>query len=190
MAYVLQELGAPAVSDERLRRFVGPPLLRNLEDVFGAGDPRVEEGLKLFKKRFSDEGIPMYTVYPGIRALLEGLRETGVVLAVATSKFLPIAQRILDEHDLTRLFEHVAATPLDMIWTKSQVVKDALEALDMPDPASVVMVGDREHDVIGAKANGVSSIGVLYGYGDRAELEAAGATHVADSVTELRQILL
>jgi phosphoglycolate phosphatase len=187
VAFTLKEMGAPALSETRLRSFVGPPLVRNFESVFGDGDPLVDEAVAIFRKRFWAEGIPMYQAYPGVVELLTGLRESGIELAVATSKPEPMAKRILDEQDMTKFFRVLAGPLLDVVHTKAETVREALEALGMP--KSVVMVGDREHDVYGAQANGVASIGVLYGYGDRAELEAAGASEIAESVEDLGKLL-
>jgi phosphoglycolate phosphatase len=122
--------------------------------------------------------------------LLQKLRDSGKELAVATSKPAVFSQRILDHFDLTKYFCFLAGSELNGDRTdKAEVIRYALQNLPGGNSANSIMVGDRKHDVIGAKGAGIPCVGVLYGYGDRAELEAAGADYIAGSIGELYGLL-
>jgi phosphoglycolate phosphatase len=130
------------------------------------------------------------TVYDGIPALLADLKASGYSLIVATSKPEPFAVRILEHFDLARYFDRICGASLDeKRSTKSDVIAYTLATCGI-DPTDAIMIGDRHHDVNGAHENGIPAIAVLYGYGDRAEHEAAGAEHIVESVADLRSLLL
>jgi phosphoglycolate phosphatase len=125
------------------------------------------------------------SVYPGVHDALAGLRQAGHRLCVVTSKAAVYADRIIDHFDLRELLPHVYGAELSgERSTKAELIAHALEA-ERVAPSEACMVGDREHDIIGAKANGTGSIGVTWGYGSRAELEASGADRVVDTLQEL-----
>lgn len=189
--YALQRLGCPVPGPEVLNRFIGPPLLDSFRTYCGLGEEAARRGTQYYREYFRDKGIFENSVYEGIPALLADLRAAGKTVAVATSKPEEFARRILEHFGLIGYFDYVAGATMDETrLTKSAVLAYALEAMGITDKADVVMVGDREHDVLGAQAVGLDCIGVLYGYGDRAEHEAAGATAIADDVAALRAMLL
>ena len=143
------------------------------------------------KEYFKDKGIFENRPYKGIDVLLSSLKNAGMILAVATSKPEVFAERILEHFDLAQYFTVTAGSNLDgSRISKADVINYALETLKVNDKTSVLMVGDREHDVIGAKAAGIDCVGVLYGYGSREELESAGAGSIAQTVEELQNMLL
>lgn len=110
---------------------------------------------------------------------------------MATSKPAPFARRIAEHFAIDRYFDLIEGSTLDGTrTTKSEVLRLAIEGLGVTDPAQAVMVGDRRFDIEGAAATGIESIGVLYGYGSREELEQAGATHIVADVGELGRLLL
>ena len=116
------------------------------------------------------------SVYEGIPEVLKQLKDAGAHLYIATSKPEPFAKRIAEHFGLDGYFDRIAGATLDeRITGKGQVIQMLLEELaDIP-VSNIVMVGDREHDVLGAKEHGIACVGVLYGYGSRAELEQAQA---------------
>ena len=126
-----------------------------------------------------------------MKDFLEEATRQGRTLILATSKPTVFAKRILDYFDIDRYFTFVAGSGLDgSFYTKGDVIRHALQSNNLTDLSSVVMIGDRKHDIIGAKENQLDSIGVLYGYGDRAELSAAGADYIVTDIAELRRQLL
>ena len=159
-----------------LRVFVGPPLLDSFAQYYGMNR---EEGMKAiadYREYFTDRGWKENSVYPGIPQVLEQLKNAGAHLYIATSKPEPFAKRIAEHFGLAGYFDRIAGATLDeRITGKGQVIQMLLEELaDIP-VSKIVMVGDREHDVLGAKEHGIACVGVLYGYGSRKELEQAQA---------------
>lgn len=189
--YALQKLGAPVEERSFYYRFIGPPLLDSFARYCGFSSEKSREALHLYREYFADRGIFENTVYDGIPALLADLRRAGYKLAVATSKPELFAKQIFAHFDMTDCFSFIGGADMEETRaTKDAVIAYVLENLGSPAPEKCLMVGDREYDVRGAAAFGMDAVGVLYGYGSRAELEAAGAYRIAETVGDLRQLLL
>jgi len=176
---------------EALYRFIGPPLKLSFMKYYSFSEERSEEAVVFYREYFKDKGIFENTVYPDIDDMLSQLKERGKSLILATSKPHIFAKRILEHFDLMKYFDLVSGSELngDRV-DKSEVISYALDNISLPSRDSCVMVGDREHDIIGARKNGIMSVGVLYGYGDRNELEASRADRIVGSVAELKSLLL
>ena len=130
-------------------------------------------------------------VYDGLEDLLKILKDNRKILIVATSKFEVFAKQILEHFNIAKYFTYIAGSNLDGTRVKKgEVIRYALESCNISDLSKAIMIGDREHDIIGAKEVGINSIGVLFGYGDRNELEKAGADFIADTVADIGKILL
>jgi phosphoglycolate phosphatase len=175
--HALTEMGRACPDDAALRHFIGPPLHETFRKILGSEDPaEVDPVMELYRRHFSERGLYENAVYPGIPAALEALKASGAALFVATSKPLPYAERIIRHFGLDRYFGAVYGSGFDgTLSNKAKLIAHILKAESLsPDETS--MVGDRSHDVAGAKANGVRPIGVLWGYGSREELESAGAS--------------
>jgi phosphoglycolate phosphatase len=182
----LTEAGRECPSDAALRHFIGPPLHETFRKILNSDDPaEVDPVIELYRRHFSERGLFENAVYPGIPAALEALKASGAALFVATSKPLPYAERIIRHFGLDRYFGAVYGSGFDgTLSKKSELIAHILKAESLL-PEETSMVGDRSHDVVGAKANGVRPIGVLWGYGSRDELEAAGATILCREPTML-----
>ncbi|HVQ43689.1 MAG TPA: HAD hydrolase-like protein [Candidatus Saccharimonadia bacterium] len=187
--YALTKMGIDEPDKASLRRFVGPPLAQSFKDFYGFDDASAAEVIGIYREHFRVEGIRQYVPYPGMVELLDALKTQGKILAVATSKIDEFAQQILAQTGLTNYFVVVVGTHLGNILGKGATISEALEWLGNPPKSKAIMVGDREHDVIGAKENGIDSVGVLFGYGSREELEASGATYVAEDVGKVAELL-
>lgn len=190
--YAFSRMGWPEQSEEILRSFIGPPLDPQFMKIGPMTAGEASEAVNFFRERYDDTGKFENTVYPGMYELLGDLKAAGCRLAVATSKPAYFAGQILDHFRLTDTFDVISAAGLDETKTdKAHLIGYALKTLGFDTHrADAVMVGDREYDIIGARVAGVRSVGVLYGYGTKVELRAAGADAIAVSVSELRQILL
>ena len=130
-------------------------------------------------------------MYDGIKNLLKSLRDNGNTMIVATLKPEIFAKQILEHFDIAKYFAYIAGGNLDGTRTqKNEVIEYALGTNNITDKSSVIMIGDREHDIIGAKKSGVDSIGVLFGYGSRDELESAQATYIAAKVKDIENIII
>lgn len=190
MRHALVRLGLDPGSDERLARCIGPPLQDAFADL-GVPTPQVDAAIAHYRDHYDAGALHDVEVHTGIGELLARLVDRGCRLGVATSKPWVYAERILDELDLRDRFDVVAGAELDGTnRAKADVVADALRRLGSPDPASVVLVGDRHHDVHGASAHGVDSIGVGWGFAEHGELETAGAGLVVDRVEDLTEALV
>lgn len=191
VTYALEKMGIRVEDRQSLYRFIGPPLLDSFRDYYGMDSTQAERAVALYREYFSAGGLFENSVYEGIPSLLADLRAAGKTLAVATSKPEVFTLRILEKFDLTQYFDHIGAATLDESRNqKHQVVAHTLALCGHPAPDSVIMVGDRHHDVEGARVNGLDTVGVLYGFGDRFELEQAGAAAIAETVDDLQKILL
>lgn len=189
--YALDKFGIHETDREALYRFIGPPLLDSFIQFYGMPQAQAERAVAAYREYFSVKGLFENRVYDGVPALLQSLRDQGKTLAVATSKPEVFTLRILDKFDLSKYFHFVGAASLDSSRSqKADVIRYTLHLCGNPAPDTVVMIGDRKHDILGAAQNGIQSVGVLYGYGDRPELETAGADAIAQSVEQLRSILL
>jgi len=176
--YALQRLDHHTVpTEDELTWCIGPPLRASFVRLLGA-DHAADRAVTLYRERFSDVGLYENGVYDGIDEVLTTLRAAGHRLFVATSKAHVFADRIIDHFGLRRHFEAVFGAELDGTRAdKSHLLEYALKQVSV-DPAKTLMIGDRSHDMVGAKNNGMKGIGVLYGYGSRDELLGAGAHDV------------
>ncbi|WBL75757.1 HAD family hydrolase [Bradyrhizobium xenonodulans] len=182
--YALKKLGQPVPSQDELTWCIGPPLHASLKRLVGT-DELADQALLLYRERFSEVGLFENTAYQGIHDTLAALAATGARMFVATSKPAIYATRIVDHFGLKPYFERVFGSELDGTRVdKRDLLRYALDEAKV-DPASAIMIGDRSHDVVGARTNGMTAIGVLYGYGSEAELRDAGAHHICVAHPEL-----
>jgi phosphoglycolate phosphatase len=178
--HTLQELGHDPNAAGDLTWAVGPPIAVSLQRLIAPfGDDRVELALTTYRERYSTVGIYDCTVYPGVVAMLGGLRDAGHVMCIATSKRRDFAERVIDYLGLREFVRGVyGAVPDGSLDHKQDLLVHILGAEHLT-AASCVMVGDRLHDIEAAKSNAIRSIGALWGYGGREELEQAGADAIA-----------
>jgi len=191
VAYALKSFGIEVNDLDSLCKFIGPPLRVSFRQYYGLTGNDCIKAVEKYREYFREKGLFENEVYPGIENLLKNLKQRGKRLFVATSKPTVFAVRILEHFNLLRYFDYVAGSELDGSRdSKGDVIRFALQQNNLTDLTSVVMVGDREHDVIGAKENNIGVVGVLYGYGDRTELEKSGATYIVETVEELNELLI
>ncbi len=190
ICYSLDKLGVTGYDRADLYKFIGPPLTDCYKAVFGFSEEKALEALYLYREYYDETGMFQNKVYDGIPQLLDSLRNKGKQLFVATSKPEEMAKEILEHFSLTQYFNGIYGSTLDETRTdKTSVIGYALQETGIIERNKTVMVGDRKFDVIGAAANEIKCIGVLYGYGSREELNAAGAYRLADTVTGLQKML-
>jgi phosphoglycolate phosphatase len=184
--HALAELGRPPPTAESLRWCIGPPLKKSFSTLLGPSDAsRADEALAKYRERFSAVGLFENDVYPGIKEALGGLRQEGHRLSIATSKPTVFAERIVQHFGLKDYFHTVDGSELDGTRSdKADLIAHILERESI-DPSDAIMIGDREHDMIGAGKNAVAGLGVLWGYGSQEELEAAGAYACAKAPNDL-----
>lgn len=189
-AYALRQLGIEA-EPETLLGFIGPPLDESFQSFYGFDAAQAQEAIRQYRVYYTDRGWAENAVYEGIEPLLRELKAKGKALLVATSKPEVFAVKILEHFHLAHYFDGIYGAPLSDSeqsgGRKAVVIGRALA--DSAVRGRAVMVGDRRHDVAGAHEAGIPVIGVLYGYGSREELEAAGAEFVAADTAELLAML-
>ncbi|MBO7419578.1 MAG: HAD family hydrolase [Spirochaetaceae bacterium] len=189
--HAYRHFGMEIPSYEKLCTFIGPPLVTTFKKELNFDDEKTKEGVKAYREYFSTKGIFENKVYDGIPQLLKNLKAKGKTLVVATSKPEEFAVRIIDHFGLSEYFTYVCGSCMDETRsTKAEVIKYALVLCGIYEAQKeqVLMIGDRSHDIVGAKENGIESCGVLFGYGSREELEQAGADYIADSVAALDEL--
>ena len=187
--YALKKFGIEVEDRAVLYKFIGPPLLESFEKFYGLSKAESELALHYYREYFKPYGLYENEVYEGIREVLERLKEKGKKLLLATSKPEEFAKEILHHFQLEQYFDFVAGATMDEKRVKKgDVIAYALESCGITELTSVLMIGDREHDVIGAKDNGIDCVGVLYGYGDYAELEKAGAKYIIEKPEDILKL--
>ncbi|MFN8062881.1 MAG: HAD hydrolase-like protein [Vicinamibacterales bacterium] len=189
IAFALTELGITAPPLASLERYIGPPLRVAFPDLLQTDDVElVERAVALYRTRYRNIGLFENVVYPGVPEMLADLASTRP-LFVATSKPVDFAERILRHFGLDRHFTRIFGSQLDGRHDdKGDLLEHVLSELALP-PASLVMIGDREHDILAARRHGMPTIGVTYGFGSTAELVAAGADRLAESPDDVARLV-
>jgi len=190
LAGALEEIGRPVDDPASLTMHVGPPLPETLRALGLEGDD-AERALVAYRARSEFTDLHDNAVFPGVFGLLRSLHEAGIPIALATSKPIGRARRILEHFGLTQYFDVIGgADDLGGRTAKAEVIAWTREQLDARgvDTTNLVMVGDRGYDVLGAEANGIPAIIVEWGYGS--PVEAVGASAVVHSADQLRALLL
>jgi len=182
--YALERLDLAVPGEDELTWCIGPPLHASLKKLTGT-EALADQALLLYRERFADIGLFENEAYAGIADTLTTIAATHQRIFVATSKPAVYATRIVDHFGLKPYFERVFGSELDGTRVdKRDLLRYALDETKV-DPMSAIMIGDRSHDVVGARTNGMTAIGVLYGYGSEAELRDAGAHHICAAHPEL-----
>lgn len=189
--HALDKYGIKVSDRSELYKFIGPPLWESFEKYYGFSKEEAIKAVEFYREYYRDKGIFENLVYEGFEDLLKLLEANGKTLIVATSKPEVFAKKILEHFNLVKYFTFIAGGNLEGTRVnKDDIITYALESCKIPDKSKVIMIGDREHDIIGAKKNNIHSLGVLFGYGNREELENAGADYIAETVADIGRILL
>jgi phosphoglycolate phosphatase len=189
--YALKQFGIDEPDLDRLTCFIGPPIRESFMQYYSFSTAEAEKAAQHYRDRFSTTGIFENALYPGVVDMLKELKSKGVAMAVATSKPTVFAEKIIQYFGIEQFFETIAGSELDGRRSKKgEVVRFCLDTIDRNHERRAVMIGDRKYDIIGAQETAIDSIGVLWGYGSREELESAGATMLTGSTEELCSLIL
>lgn len=184
--YALDQFGIKEPNQEKLLRFIGPPLTESFQKFYGFSEEDSIQAVYYYRENYEAGGMFQCSVYEGLEDTLKALKEAGKKILVATSKPEVYARKILKHFGLDSYFDYIAGMELDGgRGTKAEVIAYGLETCGIKDKSKILMIGDREHDIFGAKAMGVDSMGVLYGFGSREEFEEAGATYIVKNPGEI-----
>lgn len=182
-------IGMEENDPKNILAFIGPPIKHHLMERYGFSEQQAADAYTHFLAYYREKGLLESRLFPGIKDVILQIKASGKTLYIATSKPEWMAHKLLGEFDLIQHFHGLfCANHENGIFEKTQVLQNAFKLLKQA-PQNAVMVGDRYHDIEGAKAVGIDSIGVLYGYGDDAELTEAGSDYLVDTVRDLAQLL-
>lgn len=185
--YALKRYGIEEEDRCKLYKFIGPPLAGSFSKYYGFSEEEGFKAVEVYREYFSEKGIFENKVYDGIEDMLKSLKENKTKIYLATSKPEIFAKKILKHFNIDKYFDDAVGSELNGERVeKAEVISHLLKKHTIKD---AVMVGDRSFDILGAKKNGLVSVGVLYGYGNRKELEQAGAEYIVSDVSELKKIL-
>lgn len=196
--YALDKFGIRVEDRSDLYKFIGPPLFNSFTDYYGFDEEKANQAVAYYREVYNVTGKFENEVYVGIPEMLEKLKKAGNHLLVATSKPEHLAKDILEHFSLSDYFDVIAGSDLEGVRnTKGKVITYALEEYAALQGVTIeeikenaIMVGDRLHDVVGAKENELPTIGVLFGYGSREELEQAGAEYIAEKPEDINEIVV
>lgn len=188
----LNHYGITVADRAALHKFIGPPLDESFPEFYGFDAARTAEATEVFRAYFDRQGWRENIPYPGVEDMLRDLRAAGKRLLVATSKPEVFALRIMEHFGLAQYFDHICGAPMDNQEgaKKAAVIRGALRRAGVEDLSTAVMVGDRRHDIDGARQAGLEAVGVLWGYGDLQELEASHPVHIVESFDGLKRVLI
>ncbi|MGG2015448.1 HAD family hydrolase [Bacillus sp. S10(2024)] len=187
IVYALRKMGIDEQDDNKLLSFIGPPIQHSFANIYGMNEKQVIDAVTYYREYFKTKGMFENHVYEHIPSVLQELKDAGKRLFVATSKPTVFAKQILEHFQMAHYFEEIVGSNLDGTRiAKAEIIQHILHTYDNLEKEHVVMVGDREYDIIGARQVGIDSIGVMYGYGSKEELVTAGATHISKDVESLK----
>lgn len=189
LEYALERMGYDIPEDTN--KFLGPPLYRSFAEFCGMNEEQVNEAVRIFRERYSTVGLFENRVYDGVPEMLKRLRDGGKRIMVATSKPEVYAVRIFDRFGLSQFFEIVGGANINGTRNdKDEVIEYVLEKAGISDRSSVLMIGDRRQDVVGAHKTGLKCMGILWGFGSIEELTEAGADFIAETPEKAADMLL
>lgn len=184
--YALKRFGIEETDRTSLYKFIGPPLTESFERFYGFDKEKAKKAVEVYREYYADKGIFEIEVYDGIAETVKALKKAGKKVVVATSKPEIFARRIMEYIGLSEYFDYIAGMGMDGARnTKAEVIDYAIEACQLTEKEKILMIGDREHDVLGAKRIGIDCVGVLYGFGSKEEFEEAGATYIVEKATDV-----
>lgn len=186
VAYALKKWNITVSDRNDLYKFIGPPLQDSFREFYQFSPEECHQAVEYYREYYSQKGIFENKVYPDIEETLQLLKQANKKLLIATSKPEDYAVQILEHFHLAKYFDHICGANMDGTRTKkSDVINYALNTAGFSNPSQVIMVGDRKHDILGAKENRIDSVGVLFGYGNLDELQDAGATYIAQTPKDI-----
>lgn len=188
--YALKHWGIEVTERHELYCFIGPPLMDSFQKYYGFSQAESEEALRLYREYFSEKGLYENELYPDTTYVLNELKKSGKRIILATSKPEEYAVKILKHFNIYDFFDFVSGATMDESRNKKdEVIEYTLKKCNLQGDKRTVMIGDRDQDILGAKANSLPSIGVLYGYGDLQELQNAGADFIAQTQKDILKFI-
>lgn len=186
--YALEAAGKPVPPEQELLQFIGPPLIDSFQSFSGMSQAEAQQAVEKYRERYGEVGLFENKLYKGIDTVLAGLKEKGFLVALATSKPEKYSVRILEHFGILKYFDEVVGSTMDGSRNKKEdIIKEVFRRMDITDllKPQVIMVGDRKHDILGAKECGIASLGVYYGFAPEHELEDYHADYIIHELEEM-----
>lgn len=187
--YALECCGVDEPKDANIERFIGPPLVYSFKTFYGFDDEKTKFAISKYRERYAESGIFENSVYDGISSALAALKASGKKLYIATSKPEMYMFKIIKKFDLEQYFDFACGADLAEVRNeKHKVIEHVLEhenLFDLRDQGKILMIGDRKHDIIGARKHGIKTCAVLWGYGSKKEFEENQADYIIATPSEL-----
>ena len=191
LIYAFQKMDKEVPERAELSKMIGPPLSESFPMYYGFTDAETDTAIKHFQTYFKDQGLYENVLFPGVKEMLEALTARGIKVLLATSKPEVFGREILCHFGIDGYFTYAGGGSMDESFVKKGAILNyVIEKSGAEKRCDVVMVGDRCHDLIGARENGVDGIGVLFGYGSREELEKENPVYIAENMEMLKNYLL
>ena len=188
--YTMEFYGKPIPEESEMRKYLGPPLRYSFSQFAGFPEEKITEAIAKFREYYFDKGIYEYEFFEDLKPTFKKLREMGCTLAVATSKLEQGAYIMLEHAGIKDDFDFIGASTKDeRRSTKTQVVEYVMESLSVTDKSEVILIGDRDNDIIGAHENGIKCCGFLGGFGGKEEMEKYGADYMIEHISDIFTIL-
>lgn len=190
LRYTMEFFGKPVPDETETRKYLGPPLGDSFRDIAGFDEEIIPDAIKKFREYYLEKGVFEYEFFEELKPVFDKLRNMGCTLAVATSKLEPAAYSMLKHAGILNEFDFVCGASSDSARvTKTAVLENVLEHYEITDKSEVLLIGDRNHDVIGAKNVGIDCCGVLCGFGSREEFEKSGAKYIIPYISDIFTLL-
>lgn len=188
--YALNKFDIKVEDRENLSKFIGPPLQESFEKYYNLSKEQTTVAIGYYREYFKEKGIYENTLYEDIKELLFRLNKLNKTIILATSKPEEFAIKILNYFDIKKYFTHIVGATMDgSLSEKEDIIKKAIQLANIQDKSTAIMVGDRKHDIIGAKKSNIKSIGVLYGYGSKKELQDSKADFIVENSLDIINIV-
>lgn len=188
--YTMEFYGKLIPNDTEMRKYLGPPLCDSFRDLAGFSEESIPDAIKKFREYYLRYGVYEYEFFEDLKPTFLKLHKMGCILAVATSKLENSAVTMLKHAGIYDEFDFVCGSTQDSTRvTKTQVVEHVINHYGITDKKSVILLGDRENDITGAKNNGIDCCGILCGFGSRKEFEENGATYILPNISDIFTIL-
>lgn len=186
--YMFERIGMKENDEKRLRAFIGPPVKHHLKDTYGMDEQQSTKAYGLFCEYYHEKGVHESCLYDGVEDMIKTLHKLGIKLHIATGKRETMISPILSRHGLLDYFSGLFGAWIDKgIYNKTQILRNAISRLGAL-PGDSIIIGDRNHDIIGGRAVGLDTAGVLYGYGDYQELANAGCDYIVKKVADIPKL--
>lgn len=184
--YGLSQIGIVEDNLDNLDRFIGPPLTYSFMEFYGLTEAQTDQAIGHYRVRYKEHGIHENELYTGMESVLTTLKADGAILAIATSKPTFYAKKIAAILGIDRYFDTIVGSNLDGTHgEKEEIIQTVLSNLGAPPSPRALMIGDRFYDIVGANANGIDSVGAVYGFGSESELSKENATYLAYTATDI-----